>query len=289
MKTGRSGQAGATLWWVLAIVVLLIAAFVAWRWYQHSPQQPATAMQPGASATAPAAVATAPRYPVAAIAATTPAPASSAAPAEPESGDLLDSIAALPGGTQLSALLNRPDLIQHLVATVDALPGKRLSAKVLPVKPPAGRFLVATRQDSTVISPDNATRYAPYLQAFESLDTAALVHWYKRHYDQFEQAYQQLGYPQGHFNDRLVAVIDNLLAAPELQTPPVLVPGKSGWAYANANLESLSAGQKLLLRLPADEQARVRSRLRALRTALTGGEISSGESPRPAPAGTSLR
>lgn len=185
---------------------------------------------------------------------------------------MLDSLAALPGGGHLSALLNRPDLIQHLVATIDALPGKKLSAKVLPVKPPAGRFQVATRKGSTVIGPDNAARYAPYLRALDSLDGASLVQWYKRHYAQFEQAYRQLGYPDGHFNDRLVLVIDNLLATPKLQQPPILVPRKNGWAYADANLESRSAGQKLMLRLPPAEQARVRARLREARAALTGAQ-----------------
>ncbi len=294
MNTGRSGQAGAAIGWVLAIIVVVIAAFIAWRWYLHSGQTPTTTEAPASTASAPTEASTAPRYPVAAIAGTAPAPAASAEAIEQDSGDLTDSLATLPGGAQLSALLNRPDLIQHIVATVDALPGKRLSTKVLPVKPPAGSFQVATRGGSTVVGPANAARYAPYLKALEGVDTRMLVHWYKRHYEQFEQAYRQLGYPQGHFNDRLVAVIDNLLATPQLQTPPVLVPHKGRWAYANSNLEALSAGQKLLLRLPADQQQQVRARLRDLRQALAGAEMSagnasSGGNPRPAPVGTSPR
>ena len=281
MYSSRKVQVGAAIWWVLVVVVLLIAAFVAWRWYQRAPQPDSSASIAQSAVSAPVPASTAPKYPVSAIAGTSPAPASTAEVVQDE-GDLLDSLVALPGSGHLSALLNRPDLIQHIVATVDALPGKKLSAKVLPVKPPAGRFQVATRKGSTVIGPDNAARYAPYLQAVEKLDTASLVQWYKRHYAQFEQAYRQLGYPEGHFNDRLVAVIDNLLATPKLEAPPVLVPHKNGWAYANANLESRSAGQKLMLRLPPAEQARVRARLRAARAALTGAQAPADQTTSPA-------
>ena len=42
---------------------------------------------------------------------------------------------------------------------------------------------------------------------------------YLHFYPLFQQAYQSLGYPNGYFNDRLVATIDNLLAAPDVSGP----------------------------------------------------------------------
>lgn len=268
--TKQRGAAGA---WILAIIVILVLAFVAWRWLMYSPQSSAPDLESATTSTVPAAASTAEQYPVSAIDTSLPAPTTSVALDELDQATVMESLAALPGGQNLAALVNSPEVIQRIVATVDALPGKRLSAKVLPVKLPAGSFQVAEDQGSTVISADNTVRYAPYLNVAEQLDTLALVHWYVGHYQAFEQAYRQLGYPDGHFNDRLVAVINNLLAAPELKTAPVLVANKSGWAYADSNLESLSAGQKMLLRLPPAEQTKVRSRLRALRAALTGAQM----------------
>ncbi len=268
--TRQRGAAGA---WILAIIVVLALAFVAWRWLMYSSQSSAPDVEPATTSTLPAAASTAERYPISAIDTRSPAPATSVLLGEPDSTTVMESLGALPGGQALSTLLNQPEVIQRIVATVDALPGKRLSAKVLPVKLPGGSFQVAENQGSTVISEDNAARYAPYLEAAEQLDTPTLVQWYVSHYPMFEQAYRQLGYPQGHFNDRLVVVINNLLAAPELKSTPLLVRYKNGWAYADKNLESLSAGQKMLLRLGPAEQSQVRSRLRELRAALTGTEF----------------
>ena len=150
------------------------------------------------------------------------------------------------------------------------------------MRPPAGTFKVSREGGTTVIAADNAARYAPYLALAEQLDTDALLDWYVAHYDEFEQAYRQLGYPSGHFNDRLVAVIDNVLQAPEPATSPALVAHKGGWAYADPSLESLSVGQKMLLRLPPAERATLRARLRQWRRALTGasGPDSEAGSPR---------
>lgn len=268
--TRQRGAAGA---WILAVIVVLILAFVAWRWFMYSPQNSVADAKPAATSTTLAPASTAEQYPVSAIDTSSPAPTTSVALDEPDQAAVMESLAGLPGGQGLSALLNHPEVIQRIVATVDALPGKRLSAKVLPMRLPGGSFQVSDDRGNTVISADNAARYEPYLKVAEEVDTAALMHWYVRHYPMFEQAYRQLGYPHGHFNDRLVAVINNLLATPELKTAPVLVPYKSGWAYANKNLESLSAGQKILLRLAPAEQTKARSRLRELHAALTGAQL----------------
>jgi len=89
----------------------------------------------------------------------------------------------------------------------------------------------------------------------------------------FQQAYEDLGYPGRFFNDRLVEVIDHLLAAPEPQGPIQLVQPKVFYQFADARLEDLSAGQKLLIRMgPANERS-LKAKLRDLRAELVrGGE-----------------
>ncbi len=47
------------------------------------------------------------------------------------------------------------------------------------------------------------------------LDMQQLAALYIHYYPLFQQSYQNLGYPNGYFNDRLVQVIDNLLATPQ--------------------------------------------------------------------------
>jgi hypothetical protein len=97
--------------------------------------------------------------------------------------------------------------------------------------------------------------------------TAAAL--YVRFYPLLQQAYRDLGYPQGHFNDRLVAVIDHLLATPQVEGPIRVVQPKVLYEFADADLEARSAGQKLLLRMGTANAARVKARLRQFRAEIT--------------------
>jgi hypothetical protein len=86
----------------------------------------------------------------------------------------------------------------------------------------------------------------------------------------FQAAYQELGYPHGYFNDRLLVVIDDLLATPELAHPAALQVSKTYYTYVDPALESLSTGQKLLLRVGPANAAGIKARLREIRARLVG-------------------
>jgi hypothetical protein len=111
----------------------------------------------------------------------------------------------------------------------------------------------------------NAARYEPPAALLRQLDVAALASLYKSYYPLFQRAYEDLGYPHGYFNDRLVAVIDHLLATPESVTAPELVRPKVFWEYADPELEARSAGQKLMLRVGSANATLLRGKLRELR------------------------
>ena len=86
-----------------------------------------------------------------------------------------------------------------------------------------------------------------------------------KNYPLFQQAYQELGYPGGYFNDRLVDAIDNALATPDVGGAVALTQPKVLYEYADPALQSLSAGQKALLRMGPDNAAKVKAKLRELR------------------------
>ena len=112
---------------------------------------------------------------------------------------------------------------------------------------------------------ENAARYAPFVRGLEAIDTARLGALYSRFYPLFQQAYVELGYPGKYFNDRLVEVIDHLLEAPELREPPALTVRHVLLEYADPELESRSAGQKLMMRMGRDNEARVKAKLKEIR------------------------
>jgi len=103
----------------------------------------------------------------------------------------------------------------------------------------------------------------------DKLDMQRLAAVYIRFYPLFQDAYQDLGYPNGYFNDRLVQVIDSLLAAPAPAGPVELVRPNVMYMFADPALESRPAGQKLLLRMGPDNAAVLKTKLTELRAAIT--------------------
>ncbi|GAA0889121.1 hypothetical protein GCM10009121_20020 [Rhodanobacter soli] len=285
---GRTGEIvsrqASTGSWIGAVVVVLaivVAGAYLARKAMHADTPPTVA--PAASASAAASAASAPiQHPIeqAQIA---PATAStSALPALDDSdASVVAALAALAGGNDLSSLLVRQQVIARIVATVDALPRHDgLAMFTLPARVPKGAFIVDEATGSVMLGERNYARYAPYMQIVDAVDPQALVAWYVHAYPLFQQAYRQLGYPKGYFNDRLIVVIDDLLAAPQPTQPPTLVRSKAFYVYTDPALESRSTGQKLLLRVGPANAAKIKAKLRAIRTQLTGQNL------HPAPADT---
>ena len=121
-----------------------------------------------------------------------------------------------------------------------------------------------------IIGPQNAARYAPYVRILQAIDARKLVAVYSRFYPLFQEAYRQLGYPNGYFNDRLITCIDDLLAAPEPDGPIKLTQPKVLYEYADPDLEARSAGQKIMIRIGLDNERKIKAKLREIRSALTG-------------------
>jgi hypothetical protein len=197
--------------------------------------------------------------------ATPPAPL----PALDESdGTLLAALAGILGREAAGRFLVPERLVRNIVVTVDNLPRKTFAMRLSPLKPVGGLLATTGKEESLAIAPENAARYAPWVALLEKVDTARLVAVYARAYPLFQQAYVELGYPDGHFNTRLVQVIDHLLAAPEPAAPLRLVVPHVLAEYADPALEAESAGRKVLFRMGNANAAKVKAKLRELRAAL---------------------
>ena len=162
------------------------------------------------------------------------------------------------------------NIIRNIVVTVDNMTAVKLPQKYSFTKPPVGQYQAAKdAAGSEFIDPRNYGRYIPYIDLAESVDIRRVVSFYVRYYALFQQAYRGLGYPDRYFNDRFVQVLDHLLAAPEVRVPIQLVRPKVFYRFADPELEALTAGQKILVRMGPDNAARVKARIRELRQALT--------------------
>ena len=269
----RSSASAAAL-----LLILLIAAGVGWWWWQlRAPVAPPKSAEPPAAevASAPApAAATPPASSVGAIQHPIEPAAEAAAPLDPKAA-LID----LFGRRTVLSTFQLEDFPRRFVATVDNLGRASAPSRLWPISPSSGQFLVERRDGEEVISADNGLRYTPFVLMMETVDIGQAVATYRRLYPLFQQAYVDLGYPRGYFNDRLVEVIDVLLATPEPASPPAVhlpeirgpVRPERPWVlyeFDDPALESLASGQKILLRMGPVNERRMKTKLMEIRRLL---------------------
>lgn len=253
-----------TIWWL--IFILGCGLFASIIYYALPEMKP----EPVARPTAPAAVqppASAEpqiRNPVAQQPAGKPLPVLDASDAT-----MRNALGELSLDKTLIDLFRLHDFVRRVVTTIDNLPREKLALRLMPVTLAGGKFLVTGKGERLAIGADNAARYAPYLRLTGAIDAGKLVALYRHFYPLFQQAYQELGYPKGYFNDRLIDVIDHLLAAPEVKAPVNLVRPKVFYLFADPALEARSAGQKILMRVGSENAALIKAKLRDIRGELT--------------------
>jgi hypothetical protein len=256
-------------WWVIgaAAAVVAVLGVVVVRSRTSTPPPAVTTVTAPAPLPPPAASTVADHHPIEEV--EIAPPKAPALPALDQSDDSLSSaLIGLLGQPLFESLLERKDIVRRIVATVDNLPRESVAQRMWPMKAAGGRFLVSGKDDTLAIAPENSLRYAAYLQLVQATDPHKLVAIYVQNYPLFQQAYQQLGYPQGYFNDRLIVVIDQLLKTPAPPDPKRLAQPHVLYQYADPQLESLSFGQKVLLRMGNDDAAAIKAKLGEIRRLL---------------------
>ena len=257
--------------WIAPIVVAaaIIVTYLGWRTLQQPAPPPAVAV-PEATPPKPApdvAQQPAVKYPL--PDALSGAKTDASLPSLADSDAVLGAaIVALASNTALRNLLQKTDVARRVVATIDNLPRNKVPWKLLPVAPPNGAFLVSGNASRATIDSRNSARYAPYMLIVAAVDPKELASVYGAYYPLLQEQYRALGYPSGNFNDRVIEAIDDMLAAPVAGTSPVLTQRKVLYEFADPDLEALSAGQKMMLRLGSADAVKVKAKLRAIRKEL---------------------
>ena len=174
-------------------------------------------------------------------------------------------------GNAIENLLVESRLIERIVATVDNLPRDHIAERIRPVGRLDNPFIVDGQDGSGefTISTSNYRRYDALVGIVTSANLQDVTDVYRRFYPLLQKAYVDLGYPDGYFNDRLVAVIDHLLETPQVTGPVALVRPHVLYEYQDPALEALSSGQKLLIRMGNDNADAVKRTLRELRAYVT--------------------
>jgi hypothetical protein len=204
-----------------------------------------------------------------------PGDSDAAQPALPALDDsdtpLHDALVKLRDAKTVDQFLVPENLVRNIVVTVDNLPRTKTAVERRPIKPTPGSALVVASGEDITLSEENYARYAPFVKLVQSTDAKQLSTLYFHYYPLFQEAYENLGYPDKYFNDRLVEVIDHLLATPAPKGPVRLTQPRVFYEYADPKLEALSAGQKTLLRMGAENADQLKRKMREFRALIAKG------------------
>nr|AUN37372.1 hypothetical protein [uncultured bacterium] len=260
--------------WIPIVVLLLLlgAGAGGLYWWKQSiveTKPEAATVAPSAAQATKSEPETSTHYPPPAVPPAEQAQAKPLPPLDQSDAAAREALVDLVGSETVARLLSTQDVIRHVVVTVDNLPRKTVAARMNPVKPAGGEFRIAADGDRRTISADNAARYTPYVKLADQVDTKKLVNAYGKLYPLFQKAYEDLGYPNAFFNDRLIAVLDHLIATPDASGPIAVVAPHVQYQYADPDLEAQSAGRKFLMRIGPANAAAIKAKLREIRRELT--------------------
>ena len=174
-------------------------------------------------------------------------------------------------GESIEVMFANSGIIERIVATVDNLARPQLAERMRPVGKVGGQFVVDGQDASGefAINNSNYGRYDSLVDLITGADLTEIADVYRRFYPLFQSTYVDLGYPGGYFNDRLVEVIDHLLATPDIEDPIALARPNVLYEFADPELEGLSSGQKLLLRMGSAHRSNLKQTLREFRNIVT--------------------
>ena len=265
-------------------VLVVGAFFLAKHWARPVPSAPAPVTKPVADSAPPPPPEAAPPKP--AVSHPVPSDAShrELPPLDRSDEYLSRVLRELLGRKPVASFLNLDDFARRFVATVSNLASDSASPQRWPVRETPGRFETDTRGEHLVISSRNATRYAPFVSFAEAIDSRKAVATYVAMYPLLQRAYEELGEAIPYFNDRVVAVIDDLLATPDMgEAVRVKHVSADGAApsptaarltlYDDPSLENRTAGQKILMRIGQDNAKRLKAKLADIRDLLVSQPV----------------
>jgi hypothetical protein len=234
-----------SVWVALAILAALIGA-VAYFIYGRQPLPPEQAAESRPARTqAP------------------PAPPAEPLPALDASDALIRQlVASFSSHPQLASWLATPDLVRTFVAIVDKVAIGASPAKNAAFARPKQPFQVSGSGAAIQISQASYDRYNTLATVIDSVNIDGAAKAYARIKPLCEQAYRDLGYPDGDFDKKMSLAMARLLDTPVPEGPVGLRATSVAYQFADPDLESLSSPQKQLLRMGPRNMRIVQAKLR---------------------------
>jgi len=161
-----------------------------------------------------------------------------------------DGVVSLTRHEGINAWLGPSELIRKIVVFVDNVANGSIVREPVAVLAPRGTFSARSISEKVYIL-ENASyqRYDLTTSILVSIDTRRAVEFYVLLKPLFQEAYDELGYPDAKFDTAIFKAIGRLLETPVRTEPVRLTRPVVMFEFEDDRLESLSAAQKQLLRM----------------------------------------
>jgi hypothetical protein len=162
------------------------------------------------------------------------------------------------------AWLTTDHLIRNFTAVVLNVANERTPSRQLTRLKPEGTFQVTGDGPTLAIDPRSYRRYDRYADAFAGLDPQGAARLYATLKPRIQDAYRELGYPEGDFDRVLERAVAELLATPVIDGNVALVSKSVAYEFADPRLQSLSSPQRQLLRMGPRNTKLIQDKLREI-------------------------
>ena len=169
---------------------------------------------------------------------------------------------------QLRKYFNLQEQARRLVITVDNLPREHVPSQLRVTRGVPELLRVKKEGETITLDPSNYERYDRIIGYVEKMDARKIGRLYAKFYPLLQRTYEETGFPEERFHDRVLAALDDMMDAPRPTGPIRLVQPKVLYRFEDDHLENLSAGQKIMIRVGPDNAARLRKMLARVRAAI---------------------
>jgi hypothetical protein len=165
---------------------------------------------------------------------------------------------------KVAAWLATDQLIRNFTVVVLNIADGRSPAQHLRAVRPTGQFVVQQQGTGARIDPRSYRRYDEYADAMGALDAQGTARLYATLKPRIQEAYRELGYPDGDFDRALERAVIALLNTPVIDGDIELVQKSVSWEYADPRLQSLSSAQRQFLRMGPRNMRIIQQKLREI-------------------------
>ncbi|QIR13308.1 DUF3014 domain-containing protein [Shewanella aestuarii] len=190
-------------------------------------------------------------------------------PALAESDDFVEKKAlTVADGMKIEPLILKKDMARQFVVFVDNLAQGELIRKASPLKGPETNFTVSEITNKTYLNPDSYHRYDLYADFVDGLNNEQLAATYRELKPLFEQAFDELGYPDMSFDQRMQQAFNMIADTPIIEDPIELSSISVNYQFVDPNLEALPNAQKFLIRMGPENTRKIKNAIKRLQPLL---------------------